>query len=170
MRTQTYIGGIILLLALCVGCSGEKSGPASPLAPTAIGTAESNPQNKDGFKAELSLDVQSYQDQLKTNDLPVLEVLEQNLTALVDHDHTLFRSGFVNNQLADAMEVYYSDQYQYKFTAIESIEQNLQIKNQVHITVLGERYDTHTDITEEVKMMYAIRRSDQGVWTIYTID
>lgn len=122
------------------------------------------------FKAELSLNLQSYHDQLSEEELPALEVLEDNLTALVEHDHTLFISGFVNEKLAEAMEPYYSEQFQYKFTAIESIDHNLPNEHQVNITVIGERLDRATEIIDDVKMLYAIRPNDQGEWVIYTID
>lgn len=122
------------------------------------------------FKAELSLNLQSYHDQLSEEELPALEVLEDNLTALVEHDHTLFISGFVNEKLAEAMEPYYSEQFQYRFTAIESIDHNLPNEHQVNITVIGERLDRATEIIDDVKMLYAIRPNDQGEWVIYTID
>lgn len=122
------------------------------------------------FKAEMAINLQSYHDQLSEKELPALEVLEKNLNALVEHDHTLFLSGFVNEKLAGAMEPYYSEQFQYKFTAIESIEQNLPNEHQVNITVIGERLDRATEIIDDVKMLYAIRPNDQGEWVIYTID
>lgn len=122
------------------------------------------------FKAELSLNLQSYHDQLSEEELPALEVLKDNLTALVEHDHTMFLSGFVNEKLAEAMEPYYSEQFQYRFTAIESIDHNLPNEHQVNITVIGERLDRATEIIDDVKMLYAIRPNDQGEWVIYTID
>lgn len=122
------------------------------------------------FKAELSLNLQSYLDQLSEEELPALRVLEHNLTALVEHNHTLFISGFVNEKLAEAMEPYYSEQFQYRFTSIESIDHNLPNEHQVNITVIGERLDRATAIIDDVKMLYAIRPNDQGEWVIYTID
>ncbi|MNC65802.1 hypothetical protein D3C75_1161250 [compost metagenome] len=68
------------------------------------------------------------------------------------------------------MDFYYGEQFQYNFSSIESIEKHASIKNQLHITVLGERLDTTTDSVEQVRMMYAIRQSEQGDWDIYTID
>lgn len=123
------------------------------------------------FESELAIDLESAKDSLTENERPALDVLEQNLTALVQHDHSQYRSGFVDEQLADALDFYYSEEFQYKFSSIESIEKHPSIKNQLHITVLGERLDTTTHSSvENIKMMYAIRQSDQGDWAIYTID
>lgn len=49
---------------------------------------------------------------------------------------------FANENLADAMELYYGAQFQYKFTGIESIDQNSPNEHQVNITVLGQRLDS----------------------------
>ncbi|MNC64773.1 hypothetical protein D3C75_1150060 [compost metagenome] len=116
------------------------------------------------------INLKSYADQLTENDLPALEVLEKNLTALVEHDHTLYQSGFVNKKLAEAMEPYYNEQYQYKFTDIESIDSMLPNEHQVNITVIGQRLDMAAKTVENVKMLYAIRPNDQGEWVIYIID
>lgn len=116
------------------------------------------------------IDLKLAKHMLKESDRPALDILEENLIALVQHDHELYRSGFVDDQLADAMDFYYGEQFQYKFSSIESIEKNASIKNQLHITVLGERLDTTSDSVEQVRMMYAIRQSEQGEWDIYTID
>lgn len=133
-------------------------------------STEIKPTNEANFKAELTINLKSYQDQMTESDLPSLEVLEANLTALVEHDHELFQSGFVNKRLAVAMEPYYGEQFQYKFTGIESIDQNLTNEHQVNITVIGQRLDTTTGTIEDVKMLYAIRSNDQGKWVIHTID
>ncbi|UOK63908.1 hypothetical protein MT997_04335 [Paenibacillus sp. OVF10] len=93
-----------------------------------------------------------------------------NLKGLVEHDHNLYRSGFVTEKLADALDGYYSEEFQYHFSTIESIEKSESIKNQVHVTVLGERLESNTETIEEVKMMYAIRMNNEGMWSIYTID
>ncbi|MBT2292974.1 hypothetical protein J7E73_28435 [Paenibacillus albidus] len=122
------------------------------------------------FKAELAIDLESAKDPLTENERPALDLLEQNLTALVQHDHKLYRSGFVDEKLADAMDFYYGEQFQYKFSSIVSIEENASIKNQMHITVLGERLDTTTNSVEDIKMMYAVRQNEQEDWDIYTID
>lgn len=122
------------------------------------------------FEAGLTIDLESAKDLLKENERPALSVLEENLTALVQHDHKMYRSGFVDDRLADAMEFYYGKQFQYKFSSIESIEESKSIRNQVHITVLGERLDTTTGSVEEVKLMYAIRQNAYHGWDIYTID
>ncbi|MDR6724543.1 hypothetical protein J2W91_003011 [Paenibacillus amylolyticus] len=116
------------------------------------------------------IDLKLAKHMLKESDRPALDILQENLIALVQHDHKLYRSGFVDDQLADAMDFYYGEQFQYKFSSIESIEKHASIKNQLHITVLGERLDTTTDSVEQVRMMYAIRQSEQGDWDIYTID
>lgn len=122
------------------------------------------------FEAGLTIDLESAKDLSNENERPALSVLEKNLTALVQHDHKMYRSGFVDDRLADAMEFYYGKQFQYKFSSIESIEESTSIRNQVHITVLGERLDTTTGSVEEIKWMYAIRQNAQRDWDIYTID
>lgn len=122
------------------------------------------------FEAGLTIDLESAKDLLNENERPALSVLEKNLTALVQHDHNMYRSGFVDDRLADAMEFYYGKQFQYKFSSIESIEESTSIRNQVHITVLGERLDTTTGSVEKIKWMYAIRQNAQRYWDIYTID
>nr|WP_154894115.1 hypothetical protein [Paenibacillus xylanexedens] len=73
------------------------------------------------FEAGLTIDLESAKDLLKKNERPALSVLEKNLTALVQHDHKMYRSGFVDDRLADAMEFYYGEHFQYKFSSIESI-------------------------------------------------
>lgn len=128
-------------------------------------------QPKDtNFKAELTFDPKSVEDQLSENERPALDVLEKNLTALVKHDHEAFKAGFVDEKLADTLGFYYGEHLQYKFTGIENIESFTSPKNQVHIFVLGERLDITTDTIEDIKLMYAIRQSDRGDWSIYTID
>lgn len=68
------------------------------------------------------------------------------------------------------MEPYYDEQYQYKFTDIESIDSMLPNEHQVNITVTGQRLDMAAKTVENVKMLYAIRPNDQGEWVIYIID
>lgn len=133
-------------------------------------STETKQPNEVSFTAELLINLQSYQDQFTESDLPALQVLEENLTALIEHDHKLFQSRFVNERLADALEPYYGEQFQYKFTDIESIDQDLPNEHQVNITVIGQRLDTTSDTIEDVKMLYAIRPNEQGEWLIYTID
>lgn len=161
-----WIGQIVLLTSLIflTACGNVAEQEKEP-----VSSATKQPYTA-SFKAEMSLNLESYHDQLSEIELPALEVLEDNLTALVEHDHTLFISGFVNEKLAEAMEPYYNEHFQYKFTGIESIERNLPNEHQVNITVIGERLDRAMEIIENVKMLYAIRPNDQGEWVIYTID
>lgn len=116
---------------------------------------ENNPLDT-SFKAELLIDLKSFEDQFTENELPALEILENNLTALVQHDHKLYRSGFVNEELADAMQFYYDEQLLYKFTDIEFIEKNVNKRDEIHFIVLGERQDTTTGTVEEIRMFYFI--------------
>lgn len=127
-------------------------------------------ESSEDSNTAMEIDLELAKHTLQESDRPALDILEENLIALVQHDYELYRSGFVDDQLADAMEFYYGEQFQYKFSSIESIEKHQSIKNQLHITVLGERLDTTTDSVEQVRMMYAIRQSEQGDWDIYTID
>ncbi|WP_128100149.1 hypothetical protein [Paenibacillus sp. DCT19] len=127
-------------------------------------------ESSEDSNTAMAIDLKLAKNTLKESDRPALDILEENLIALVQHDHELYRSGFVDDQLADALNFYYGEQFQYKFSSIESIEKHQSIKNQLHITVLGERLDTTTDSVEQVRMMYAIRQSEQGDWDIYTID
>ena len=141
-----------------------------------MATNTTNPQDTvdkpsdTSFKAELLIDLKSFKDQFTENELPALELLKKNLTALVQHDHKLYQSGFVNEELADAMKYYYDEQFLYKFTDIESIEKNVNMRNEIHFTVLGERQDASTGTVEDVKMMYAIVKKDQEDWSIHMID
>lgn len=127
-------------------------------------------ESSEDSNTAMEIDLELAKHTLQESDRPALDILEENLIALVQHDRKLYRSGFVDDQLADAMDFYYGEQFQYKFSNIESIENNVSIKNQLHITVLGERLDTTTDSVEQVRMMYAIRQSKEGDWDIYTID
>ncbi|WP_145053633.1 hypothetical protein [Paenibacillus xylanexedens] len=127
-------------------------------------------ESSEDSNTAMAIDLELAKNTLHESDRPALDILEENLIALVQHDHKLYRSGFVDDQLADALDFYYGEQFQYKFSSIESIEKHASIKNQLHITVLGERLDTTTDSVEQVRMMYAIRQSKQGDWDIYTID
>lgn len=145
--------------------SNNSSGPAHSEKPEV--SSASDPLD---FKAELAFDLRSIENQLTENEIPALEVLENNLNALVNHDHAAFKSGFVTEDLAEALDFYYGEHLQYRFTELESFERHSYIENQVHFTIGGERLDTTTDTVEYVKLMYAIRQDDQGKWTIYTID
>lgn len=169
----------LIFLAACAGdvkpIEEPSTGANTPTQSPAMNTqkpqnTEPKQPNETSFKAELSINLKSYSDQLTEYDLPALEVLDKNLTALVEHDHTLYQSGFVNKKLADAMEPYYDEQYQYKFTDIESIDSMLPNEHQVNITVTGQRLDMAAKTVENVKMLYAIRPNDQGEWVIYIID
>ncbi|AWV35574.1 hypothetical protein MHH60_16485 [Paenibacillus sp. FSL H7-0716] len=169
----------LIFLAACAGDVKPNQEPSTgantPTQSPAINTqkpqiTEPKQPNETSFKAELLINLKSYADQLTENDLPALEVLEKNLTALVEHDHTIYQSGFVNKKLAEAMEPYYDEQYQYKFTDIESIDSMLPNEHQVNITVIGQRLDIAEETVENVKMLYAIRPNDQGKWVIYIID
>ena len=96
--------------------------------------------------------------------------MKQSLTALVEHDYEAFKAGFVNEELAETLSFYYGEHLQYRFTEMESVERYNELVHQLHIVVAGECLDTATGQINEVKMMYAIRQSDQGEWDIYTID
>ncbi|MHA7967287.1 hypothetical protein ACX93W_24505 [Paenibacillus sp. CAU 1782] len=132
--------------------------------------ADSVEPDHQSFVAELAFDLNSIEDQLTENERPALEVLQNNLNALVNHDHAAFKSGFVSEELAEALDFYYGDHLQYRFTELEQFERHSYIENQVHFTIAGERLDTTTDTIEQERLMYAIRQDDQGKWTIYTID
>jgi len=122
------------------------------------------------FKAELAVDLRSVEDRLTEAERPALDVLEDNLNALVTHNHELYRSGFVDEQLADAMEGYYGEAFQYRFTDIDSVEILNDSPHQIQITVLGRKLDTSTGADEAVKLFYAIRQDGEGQWKIWTID
>lgn len=132
-------------------------------------SSEAETESSTNFKSGIDIDFKEAESSLTEDELPLLDVLKLNLKGLVEHDQSLYRSGFVTEKLADAMEGYYSEEFQYKFLTIESIEK-FKSKNQVHVFVLGERLDSSTDTIEEVKMMYAIRMNKEGMWSIYTID
>ncbi|MDQ0720064.1 hypothetical protein QF049_001325 [Paenibacillus sp. W4I10] len=179
IKAMTTLLASLIFLTACCGESLPKDEPSTstntPTQKAAPVTTKSQDKSaksspNTSFKAELAIDIESAKDSLKENERPALDVLEKNLTALVQHDHKLYRSGFVDDQLADAMDFYYGEQFQYTFSSIESIEKNASITKQVHITVLGERLDTANHSVEKVKMMYAIRQNEQGDWDIYTID
>lgn len=171
----------IMILVVCIfltACGGNEAKKSEPntVTTTPIDNSKSSEENSvdkeprpsDSFEAGLLIDLALYKDQLPESDLPSLEVLENNLTALVEHDHALYQSAFENETLKDAMKYYYSEQFQYKFTDIESIE--LPKQHQVHITVIGQRLDTTNDIVEDVKMMYVLKPNNQGNWIIHMID
>lgn len=175
----TFLSIFLILLTACSNDSLPKDEPSisesEPNTEAALDITKTqdavmkSSSNMD-FEAGLTIDLESAKDLLKENAHPALGVLEKNLTALVEHDHKMYRSGFVNGRLADAMEFYYGEHFQYKFSSIESIEESTSIRNQVHITVLGERLDTTTGSVEKIKWMYAIRQNAQRDWDIYTID
>jgi len=139
-------------------------------------TDATNPQNTEdkpldtSFKAELLIELESFEDQFTENELPALDILENNIIALVQHDHKLYQSGFVNEKLADSMKYYYDEQLLYKFTDIEYIEKNVNKRDEIHIIVLGERQDVTTGTVEEIRMFYSIVKKDQGDWSIDMID
>ncbi|GEM_PF-1195121 len=122
------------------------------------------------FKAKLDVDFTSIESELTENEIPALEVLKNNLNALVNHDHAAFKAGFVTEKLAEDLDFYYGDHFQYSFTELELFERHTYIENQVHFTIVGEKLNTDTNTIEAEKLMYAIRQDDQGNWTIYTID
>ncbi|KGP77359.1 MULTISPECIES: hypothetical protein [Paenibacillus] len=131
---------------------------------------DSETESSTKFNSGNDIDFKEAESSLTEDQSPILDVLKLNLEGLVEHDHDQYRSGFVTEKLADAMEGYYSDDFQYHFSTIESIQKSESIKNQVHVTVLGERLDSKSDSIENVKMMYAIRMNNEGEWSIYTID
>jgi hypothetical protein len=130
---------------------------------------ETNQPDVSNFKSGLYIDLKSYQDQLTEDDASVLTSLENNLVSLAEHNNTVYQSGFVTGRLAHAMSYYYGEQFQYRFTDIESIEPNPN-NGHYHVTVIGQRLDTTTETIEDVKMMYALGQNDQQEWMIYTID
>ncbi|WP_141504678.1 hypothetical protein [Paenibacillus luteus] len=134
---------------------------------------QANPKAKQedisNFQSGMFIDLKAYEDQLMDEKASVLTALENNLVSLVDHSNTDYKSGFVSEKLADAMKYYYGDQFQYRFTEIESIEPNPK-NDHLHITVLGQRLDTSLQTIEDIKMMYALGQNNQGDWVIYTID
>ncbi|MEN1986387.1 hypothetical protein [Paenibacillus hubeiensis] len=132
--------------------------------------SENETESSTHFKPGINIDFKEAESSLTEEESPLLDVLKLNLKGLVEHDHHLYRSGFVTEKLADAMEGYYNEDFQYKFSTIESIEKFVSTYKQVHVFVLGERLDSSTDTIEAVKMMYAIRKNNEGVWSIYTID
>ncbi|WP_336783386.1 hypothetical protein [Paenibacillus illinoisensis] len=182
MIKTSVVTTLLTSLFFLTACSGESLSKDEPTPSTNTPTRNispnttksqdtgAKPSSNTSFKAELAIDLESAKNLLKENERSALDVLEKNLTALVEHDHKLYRFGFVDDRLADAMDFYYGEQFQYMFSNIESIEKKEANYNQLHITVLGERLDTTTDTIEKVKMMYAIRQNEQGDWDIYTID
>lgn len=172
----TFLSIFLILLTACSNDSLPKDEPSisesEPNTEAALDITKTqdavmkSSSNMD-FEAGLTIDLESAKDLLKENERPALE---KNLTALVEHDHKMYRLGFVNGRLADVMEFYYGEHFQYKFSSIESIGESTSIRNQVHITVLGERLDTTTGSVEKIKWMYAIRQNAQRDWDIYTID
>lgn len=178
LATTVFVISLIFLTA----CGGETrleheigtttSTPSRPAAAvtTQAKDPEPDPPKETDFKAGLAFDPISFEDRLPEDERPALVVLEKHLTALVKHDYKAFKAGFVDEKLADTLGFYYGDPLQYRFTGIEELESFASPTNQVHIYVLGERLDTETDTVERVKLMYAIRQSDTGEWSISTID
>ncbi|OWA35405.1 hypothetical protein B9G55_12220 [Saccharibacillus sp. O16] len=122
------------------------------------------------FKPANTIDFQSLESKSNPQEQQAFEVLKNNLNALVKHDRNLFESGMATEKLAEDMKDYLDHKWLYKFTKIESVEKNQDIKNQFQITVIGERLDTSIKNLENLRLMYAIRYDDQGHWKIYTID
>ncbi|OBR69290.1 hypothetical protein A7K91_02600 [Paenibacillus oryzae] len=181
MPKSFTISALLLSMILLAACSNEAatntpnkvtnlSAQQITKEKNSVQAPETEQPEETVFKAELAIDIKSVENQLTENERPLLDVLEKNLTALVEHNHAAFQSGFVDEKLADTLAFYYGENLQYKFTGIESVESYTNPKNQVHITVIGECLDTNTGRIDTVKMMYAIRQSDQGNWDIYTID
>lgn len=130
---------------------------------------ETNLEDVSNFESGMFINLKSYEDQLTEENVSALSALEKNLVALVEHNNTDYNAGLVNEKLVDAMKYYYGEQFQYRFTAIESIEPN-PMNDNLHITVTGQRLDTNNQTIEDVIMMYALGQNDQGDWVIYTID
>lgn len=122
------------------------------------------------FKAKLDVDFTSVESELTEKELPALKVLKTNLNALVNHDHDAFKAGFVTEKLAEDLDFYYGDNFQYSFTELELFERHTYIENQVHFTITGEKLNTDTNEIQAEKLMYAIRQNEQGVWAIYNLD
>jgi hypothetical protein len=190
MLKSTAIAVILTALILLTACGGdsqpieesntgvntrENAGSESPSPANDDNgiqepdSTETNQADVANFESGQFINMKSYLDQLTEDNALVLTALENNLDSLVEHNNTLYRSGFVNEKLADAMRYYYGEQFQYRFTDIESIEPNPRNEN-LHITVIGERLDTTTKTIEGVKMMYALGQNDKGEWIIHTID
>ena len=166
----------IILLTACGDTTSPTEKPTNTTnttqnsVPDTSKNSENETESSTNFKPGINIDFKEAESSLTEDESPLLDVLKLNLKGLVEHDHHLYRSGFVTEKLADAMEGYYNKDFQYNFSTIESIEKHVSNKNQVHVFVLGERLDSSTDTIEEVKMMYAIRMNNEGVWSIYTID
>ncbi|KAA9008657.1 hypothetical protein F4V43_00565 [Paenibacillus spiritus] len=146
---------ILLMIVLLTACRSNGS------------NAEIKPQPS--FQSGIWIDFQAYSGSIPQKDAPVLAALKNNLSALTELNHARFRSGFVNEALADSMESYYGEQFRYRFTELEAIEE-VPDYHQWNITVAGSRMDTSTGIVDEVKMLYALRADGNGEWLIYTID
>jgi hypothetical protein len=190
MLKSTAIAVILTALILLAACGGDsqpkEESNTGVNTPENAGSESPSPANDDNgmrepdvtetnqadlasFELGQFINMKSYLDKLTEDNALVLTALENNLDSLVEHNDTLYRSGFVTEKTAHAMRYYYSEQFQYRFTDIESIEPNLNHGN-LHITVIGQRLDTTTGTIEDVKMMYAFRQNDQDEWMIHTID
>lgn len=165
---------MIVFISLLTACKGEVNLRVAPVHTQNEAMDRTNSRyktsNNEDFKAEIAFDIDSYEKQLEENEREALNVVKNNLTALVTHDQKLYQADFVNEKLADAMKYYYGEQFQYKFTGIDSIERNTKYHIQLLITLVGERLDQATNTLEDVKMMYAISKNKQGDWKIDTID
>lgn len=173
-----------LLFMIFLAACGENTTPEAKFntanhTPTHTTTIENPSQNdtdnqqapnKSDFKAKLAFDVNAIKDQLAEDEYPILEILEKNLLGLVNHNYEDFKSGFVEGKLAEILGFYYGENLLYQFTGIEEITHHSTPKNQLHIFVLGQCLDTNTGSIEDVKLMYAIGKNDQGAWVIHTID
>lgn len=181
---KSFATAILLTAMIFLAACGEREAPKDELNPadnTSTHNTDTDASNENDsekqrqpkesdFKVELAFDVKSVEDQLTEDERPLLDVLEKNLTGLVKHDQDAFKAGFADEELADTLSFYYGENLLYKFTGIEEVTHHTTQKNQIHIFVTGERLDTTTGNVEDVKLMYAIRKNDQGLWAIYIID
>ncbi len=162
---------VLLLMGACGNDAPEAGKIQNSEEPVYKQNTEADGQQQPtAFQAGLDFDPKSYADQVAENEQTVLEVLEKHLTALVEHDYEAFKAGFGEEKMADILGFYYGDNLQYRFTGIDSIETFKGSYHQYQIYVLGEQLDSNTGDIKEVKLMYAIRQSKQGDWSIYTID
>lgn len=166
MLKATAASILLASFILLSACAAEGN---TQLNETTIGVNTSEQEDISHFESGMFIDLKAYEDQLADGKVPVLTALKNNLVALVEHSHNDYKTGFVTENLAEAMKYYYGEQFRYRFTEIESMIPNPK-NDHLHITVLGQRLDTTTQTIEDFKMMYAIGQNDQGDWVIYTID
>ncbi|SDM33554.1 hypothetical protein SAMN05428961_11445 [Paenibacillus sp. OK060] len=100
-------------------------------------TPEAETESSTNFKPGINIDFKEAESSLTEDESPLLDVLKLNLKGLVEHDHNLYRSGFVTEKLADAMDGYYSEEFQYNFSTIESIEKVNRSKTKCILQSLG---------------------------------